>query len=55
MDRCDSLEMPSSVASITPSRRAAASASSLFAMRSAVALSVVLAHFDRRVPVWSNH
>src|SRR5688572_5127774 len=40
---------------MTPSRRSAESASNFAAMRSAVALSVVLAHLVRRLPVWSNH
>src|SRR4029453_12682987 len=45
----------SSLGSISPSRRLAASSSHLRAIRSAVPLSVVRLHLVRRRPVWSNH
>ena len=53
--RWDSLPISSMAGSITPSRRRAASESSLLAIRSAVALSVVRALLLWRFPLWSYH
>jgi hypothetical protein len=54
-DSCNSFLIASDAGSITPSRRKAASASYFLAIRSAVALSVVLAQSDSRWPHWSCH